>query len=344
MQNNAPSPAASRVVREPAQLGWLRLVAALLALTTALTTSYAAVALYIATQIMLVHPLPVYATPASLGLQYRNVTFASRYDHLLLKGWFIPGILAHGSLTARRTIIILHGDGTNRADAGVGILDLSGDLSRHGFAVLAFDMRGEGESPPAARSFGLFEERDVLGAVDFLRSGAPAYPELGRPRAVAGWGVSLGGAALLLAAAREPAIRALVCDSAFADILPILERDIPVDGHLPAFFTPGGLLAAHLLYGVDYYHTRPLDVIAAIAPRPLLLIQGADDDRTHRDTPPSEMFALAAAARAAPDASVQTWLVPGATHAQAFHVAGSLYVDRLVAFFDAALGSGTSDS
>jgi len=48
----------------------------------------------------------------------------------------------------------------------------------------------------------------------------------------------------------------------FSDVLPRLEREIPSDGHLPAFFTPGGLIAAQILYGVDYYHTRPVDVIA----------------------------------------------------------------------------------
>src|SRR5438874_9913511 len=41
----------------------------------------------------------------------------------------------------------------------------------HGLAVLAFDMRGAGESTPAPLSMGTLEQRDVLGAVDFLRSG-----------------------------------------------------------------------------------------------------------------------------------------------------------------------------
>jgi hypothetical protein len=109
-------------------------------------------------------------------------------------------------------------------------------------------------------------------------------------------------------------------------------------------FTPGGLIAAQVIYGVDYYHTRPVDVIASIAPRPIFLIQGTADNTNHRDTPPSNMFILAAAALGAPDANVQTWLVPGATHAKSYQVEGKVYVDRIVAFYRAILGPDSSGS
>jgi fermentation-respiration switch protein FrsA (DUF1100 family) len=324
--------------------GWRIFVSALLMLSVLLMVGYSAVSIYIAMRIMDVQRMPIDTTPTSLGLQYKDVTFASRYDNVQLKGWFIPGVLPNGQLTSQRTIIMVHGDTSNRVDKGVGILSLSSDLAHHGFAILAFDLRGNGESPAAPRSLGLYEQRDVLGAVDFLRSGTIPYSELGRPRAIAGWGESLGGATLILATANEPAIQAIVSDSAFADILPRLERDIPAGGHLPTMFTPGGLIAAQVLYGVDYYHTRPVDVIASIAPRPILLIQGTADNKNHRDTPPSNMYLLAAAALSAPDANVQTWLVPGATHAQSYHVEGRGYVDRIVAFYTAALGPDTTGS
>src|SRR5579884_4101313 len=188
------------------------------------------------------HVLP-HSTPDSLGLEYRDVTFPSREDHLQIHGWFIPGVLPDGSLTTRRTIIMVHGVRTNRADKDAGLLELSGHLARQGFAVLAFDMRGSGESTRAPLTLGFFEQRDVLGAVDFLQSGPLPYPELGRPRVIGGWGVSMGGATLLLAAAREPAIRAIVSDSAYSNIIPILEREIPRNSRLPRIFTPGALLA-----------------------------------------------------------------------------------------------------
>ncbi len=315
-------------------------MAVLLILTTALTIGYTAVSIYMATK--LVHSSQVLpdTTPASLGLQYKEISFPSRDDHLQLHGWFIPGVLPDGQLTAQRTIIMVHGTWQNRTDPAAGLLDLSGDLARNGFAVLAFDLRGHGESQPAPLSFGIYEQRDVLGAVDFLHFGILPYPELGRPRSIAGWGVSLGAGTLLMAAAQEPAIRAIVTDSAYADIQPSLEGKIPEMGHLPPLFTPGGFVATRVLYGIDYTNIRPMDIIANIAPRPIFLIQGSNDSWI----PPSQLNTLAHAARTAPDANVQTWLVPGADHAQSFHTAGEMYVERVVAFYSAALGPDTSVS
>ncbi len=319
---------------------WRRLVAVLLTLTAVLTIGYTAISIYMATKLVHTSQLLPYATPASLGLQYKEITFPSRDDHLQLRGWFIPGVLPDGQLTSQRTIIMVHGTWQNRTDPAAGLLDLSGDLARHGFAVLAFDLRGHGESQPAPLSFGIYEQRDVLGAVDFLHSGILPYPELGRPRIIAGCGVSLGAATLLMAAAQEPALRAIVSDSAYADILPSLKRKIPEQGHLPPLFTPGGLVAVHALYGIDYTNIRPMDIIANIAPRPIFLIQGTKDSWI----PPSQLNTLAAAARTAPDANVQTWMVPGADHAQSFHTAGKVYVERVVAFYTAELGPDTSAS
>src|SRR6266581_6464223 len=192
-------------------LRWI--VVALLIVSVIVAAAYTALSIYIATQLVYVPQKPLYATPASLGLQFKYVTFPSRVDHVQLKGWYIPGVLPNGNLTSQRTIIMVHGTRTNRADKDAGLLNLSGDLARHGFAILAFDMRGAGESPPAPLSLGYFEQRDVLGAVDYLRSGPIPYPELGRPRIIAGWGVSMGAATLLLAAAQEPAIHAVISDS-----------------------------------------------------------------------------------------------------------------------------------
>ncbi len=319
-------------------LRWI--VVALLIVSVIVTTAYTALSIYIATQLVYVPQKPNYATPASLGLQFKYVTFPSRIDHVQLKGWYIPGVLPNGNLTSQRTIIMVHGKGANRTDKSAGLLNLSGDLARHGFAILAFDMRGSGESPPAPLSLGYFEQRDVLGAVDFLRSGPIPYPTLGRTHVIGGWGVSMGAATLMMAAAQAPAIRAVVSDSAYADIIPILEREVPKGGHLPLMFTPGGLFAVNVLYGIDFYAVRPEDIVANIAPRPILFIHGTSDTFV----PPSNMDALAAAARTAPNANVQTWLVPGAAHAQSFNTEGAVYVDRVVAFYNAALGPDTSVS
>ncbi len=310
----------------------LRAIIILLVLTEVLTFCYAGLSVYVAMRVEYMPPLPITQTPAAFGLHYRDVTFLSREDHLRLKGWFIPGILPNGHLTVRRTVIMVHGTRSNRA--APLLLNLGSALARRGFAILAFDMRGMGESAPAPLSEGYFEQRDVLGAVDFLRWGPLPYPVLGRPRVIAGWGDSMGAATLILAAAREPAIRAVVSDSGFAAIVPLLESNTQI----PAMFIPSVLMAVRVLYGIDYYATRPVDVVPHIAPRPIFFIQGTADTVV----PPSNLKVLADAASAGLHAHVQTWMVQGADHIQSFHVMGVVYVNRVVNFFTQALGPDTS--
>ena len=317
-----------------------RVVAGLLILSGLLTLGYLGISSYIAEQLVYETPKPIVSTPANLGLRFASVTVPSRDDHISLKGWFIPGVLPDGRLTVERMIIVVHGTRTNRESPGDHLLQLTGALAHNGLGVLSFDMRGMGESPPAPLSMGNLEQRDVLGAVDFLRTGTPPFPELGRPRFIGGLGISMGAATLLLAAAREPAIQAVVSDSAYADAAPLLEREIPkrsvaVVGRIPGAFAPSALAMARILYGVDLFDARPIGSIAKIAPRPLLLIHGAADDYV----PVSNFQQLAAAATSPAKARVTTWLVPKTRHAQAFKNTGAVYVARVTAFFDAALAS-----
>lgn len=294
--------------------------------------AYLGVSALVARKLAFSKPLPIDRTPTSLGLDYRNVTFVSRDDGVVLRGWLIPGIGASGEPTLDRTVIAMHGAWQNRTDAAIGLLDLCGELARAGFAVLALDMRGHGESQIAPFSLGFTEQRDALGAVDFLRSGPLPYRNLARPRWIGAYGISMGAHALLYAAAREPAIRAVVADSAYAEMLQTIERELPQRSKLPRFFTPGVLFIARALYGVDVAAVRPVDAVAAIAPRPLLLIQGGADEMV----PASSLTELARAAETNPTAHVVTWRAPNVPHAQAFHQEREAYVSLLIAFLTAS--------
>jgi fermentation-respiration switch protein FrsA (DUF1100 family) len=338
LRPTAPRPVRARSGRQldtPTKRIVRKLVGGTVLVAGLLSGGYAAGSVAVATRLVADAPrLAITQTPAAYGLAYAAVTFPARGDGVRLRGWFIPGVRPNGTLTAQRALIVVHGKWANRTDPAVGLLDLSHQLVLHGFAVLAFDLRGMGESPPAPLARGYLEQRDVLGAVDFLRHGPLPFPTLGRPQAVGGWGVSMGATTLLLASAREPSIVAVVADSPVADILPIIERDLEQTGRVPAGLIPGALVAARVLYGIDFAAVRPVDVVAQLAPRPLLLIHGGADTYI----PPAQHTQLVTAAAAAPHAHVQAWLVPGAAHAQAFHTAGAVYVERVVAFFTAALG------
>jgi hypothetical protein len=117
-------------------------------------------------------------------------------------------------------------------------------------------------------SWGRFGQRDILGAVDFMRSGSLPYPDPGRPKNIGGFGESMGAATLLLAAAHEPALQIIVSDTAYARNGPELEHELPRHMPLPAFFTPGVLLTYQALYGIDLYAERLIDIVDQIAPGP----------------------------------------------------------------------------
>src|SRR5260370_28238699 len=87
-------------------------------------------------------PRPTPQTPAAWGLLYQTVSFPSRSDHLLLRGWLLPGLLPDGTQTVQRTIIVVHGIPGNRSS----VLRVSATLVQHGFPVLALDLRGHGQA------------------------------------------------------------------------------------------------------------------------------------------------------------------------------------------------------
>ena len=329
----APTNATSRTprasTRSPRQRLRRRvLLGAVLALEV-MMLGYAGASVMANVSLMAPSPLPITQTPAAWGLLYQTVSFASRGDHLLIRGWLMPGLLPDGKQTVQRTVIVVHGIPGNRGS----VLRVSAALVQHGFAVLALDLRGNGESAPAPSSLGEYEQRDILGAVDFLQTGALPFPLLGRPRVIGGWGMSLGAATLLLAAAADPAIRAIVSDSAFADAAAVVRAWWEQRG-LPFWLLPGALLAGQLLYGVNYDQARPVAVVAQIAPRPILFIHGTAD----RSVPIASMDQLVAAASRPPNAQVQAWKVPGAQHVQALSLMPDAYIQRIVAFYQSALG------
>ena len=80
---------------------------------------YLIVSALIANGMAMSRRVPTDKTPASLNLQYQEVSFHSRLDRVLLKGWYIPG---QGS----STIIVMHGGKQNRADTTIQLLELCG--------------------------------------------------------------------------------------------------------------------------------------------------------------------------------------------------------------------------
>ena len=86
---------------------------------------------------------------ANLGAAYETVAFTTS-DGLRLKGWYIPS--RNGA-----AVISFPGRASSQKRAKM--------LARHGYGVLLFDRRGEGESEGDPNVFGWQGERDIHAAV-----------------------------------------------------------------------------------------------------------------------------------------------------------------------------------
>ncbi len=259
---------------------------------------------------------PLIGSPADVNLHFETVTFRSAVDRVQLAGWYLPA-------GGQRAIILVHGIDQNRWAPWENTSDKVRLLVERGFDVLLFDLRGHGESAGERLGFGWLERNDVRGAVSFLRQrGIPA----GRIGVLAH---SYGAASALLAAAIAPEVGAVVADSAFADMRPLLDREIQLRG-IPPIFARGIAFVGSRRYGVNLDEIAPLRQVADIAPRPILFIHGTADARI----PVENSHQLFAAAR---NPRGELWIVPDAGHVQAYARAPELYAQKVLDFFEANL-------
>jgi pimeloyl-ACP methyl ester carboxylesterase len=285
------------------------------AVVLVLVLVFVGVSVYLGYSMTRTERVTVTGSPADKGLVYEDISFQSLYKDLTLRGWFLP---AEGS---ERVIIMVHGNGGNRNAEGSGALDIAGELVGHGYNVLMFDLHGCGESDGNTVSGGYYEKDDLEGAVDYI-SGR-GYEKIGV------LGFSLGAVSSLLAAAEDPDIDAVVSDSAFADLNDIIETEFARRTHAPEFFLHPILFMIKIMYGVDFTAIRPIEAVPDIAPRPIFFIHGDTDD-----TIPADHAERLLEASGNPDNIL--WIVPGG-HTSAYHDYPVEFIDRVTAFFDAAL-------
>lgn len=256
-------------------------------------------------------------TPASVSLSYEDVRFPARGGDVEISGWYIP------RERSDQAIILVHGKDSSRTSEFQGnFVQFAASLQRRGFAVLMIDMRGHGRSGDAHFSFGLNEQRDIQGAVDWLQGRGYA------PGSIGVLGVSMGAASSILATAGDPDIGALVEDCSYAEIYPVIQQEWRAASGLPDFFLPSTILMGRIIFGYDLSASRPVEVIGQIDPRPVLIIHGDAD----------QLIPIAHADRlqqALP--SAELWQVQGATHARSYQSDPQAYVEQVATFFERSL-------
>lgn len=254
------------------------------------------------------------------GIPFEDVEFTTA-DGATLRGWWVPGMP-----DADAGIVTVHGAGADRRD----FLRHLPILLSAGYPLLMFDCREHGISDGDNRgvSYGVREHEDVSAAVRYAREGR------GLER-VAVIGTSQGGASVLLAAAADPNIDAVVSINPFTDVRSLIggasgDRVAGVGNAGPLLYWIGWLTAWRV-GALDI--PSPIEVVGDIAPRPLLLAHGTAD----QVIPVSHTHALH---EAAPHS--QLWIAKDAKHAALVDTHRREWKRRILLFLRRSIGHPVS--
>ncbi len=255
-------------------------------------------------------------TPATLGAEFKDVEFQTS-DGVRISAWLLP------SRGKGATIIYSHGLFRSRRE----LLSRAVDLWKLGFGALLYDSRNHGESGAARVTLGYNERLDAEAAVRFLRESA-------KGDRIVLFGISMGAAAALLAAAETEEVEAVISDSAFLSFRDTTDHHVRSFLKLPAF-----PLANEVRFFIEWraeIDGDKLDMIDAVkrmAHRPALFIAGANDRRMPPDIA-EKLFAESASHKR------DLLIVEGAEtaiHGHAYQADREMYINRIAEFLQSAL-------
>lgn len=259
------------------------------------------------------HRQPVSGSPADYSLTFQDVTFTTT-DGLKLSGWYIPGRLPDA-------IILVHGIDANRTV----LLPEAALLNEAGYHLLLLDLRGHGQSEGAEVTYGYREALDIQAGVDFLLAQAEV-------KQVAALGISLGGSAVVRAAAIDSRLRGIVVESSFSSLSAAVDDAFEGRSVFPRWpFAPLLIWLAERRVNLQVSQVDSTRDITALSPRPVLIIHGTAD----HDFPPAHALRMYEAAQEPKD----LWLVEGLGHASPILADEAGYRKRLFSFFERAFSN-----
>ncbi|MEN3339269.1 MAG: uncharacterized protein V7647_2945 [Acidobacteriota bacterium] len=278
----------------------------LLLVAASFVVTYLAVAPFLMTYV-LTHTARAFVPVDAIGAAHEDVSFETS-DGLRLHGWYVPS--KNGA-----AVISFPGRKGSQKPARF--------LAAHGYGVLVFDRRGEGESEGDPNAWGWEGYRDVDAAVAFLRR----RPDVKDAR-IGGIGLSVGGEMMLEAAAKSGGLKAVVSEGAGERSIHEFEDMTVGDKWLSA--TSYAALSA----GISLFsnHAPPpslKDLVSRIAPTPVFFIYGEHGQDGERNLNP-QYFAAARAPK-------RIWEVPDSGHVGGIEARPQLYERRVLQFFDRAL-------
>ena len=218
----------------------------------------------------------------------------------------------------RACLLVFHGYYADRRQ----VFGLASALRERGYEALVLELRGHGTRPGPC-TFGVREVEDAEAVLHWARE----LTHTRLPVAVLGW--SMGAAVACRLAARHPEVRAVVADSVYACLYPIVRFSIKRRYHLPA--VPWAWVTWWTVKLVLRRGAKSLDpvAIAQDARQPLLAIQGGEDEVV----PPAESERFYQRW----GGPKERWLDPAAEHVGMFAYDPQAYCARVADFLDRAL-------
>ena len=191
-------------------------------------------------------------------------------------------------------------------------------LIRAGYGVLQIDTFACAE-PPARVTLGAKEVAAAAAGVDFLL----ARPDVA-PERIGAIGFSMGGVTVIRAAARQPQIRALVAEGGYDHLGEHITRP-GVEKPRPRTIFLHTIAGVYWLQtGVNPWGINPRDDIAAISPRPVLLIYGEKEIARGGGWAQFE----------AAGEPKKIWVVPRGDHGGNYRLAPDAYERKVLVFFE----------
>ena len=248
-------------------------------------------------------------TPADYQMTYESLELKTQ-DGLRLVAWYVP---SHN----HAAVILIHGYKSNRTS----MLGRAQMLARHGYGILLIDLRTHGKSDGEIITFGLKEVQDADAAYRYLL----ARPDVDADK-IGALGCSMGGTVVLLSAARNPGIKAVVSESTFAELSDAVPSAVADTGLPPILFDPFVEWFAERSGGFDAAQVSAIAHIREISPRPVFLMQGGKDLVVIPESG-KRLYEAAGEPR-------QLWFDDNAGHANFAELFPAEYERRVVAFFD----------
>jgi hypothetical protein len=241
-----------------------------------------------------------------LGVAHENVSFETA-DGLTLRGWYIPS--RNGA-----AVIVTPGRNGPQAQARM--------LAKHGYGVLLFDRRGEGESDGRPNAWGWGGDEDARAAIRFLER----RPDVERGR-IGGIGLSVGGEMMLEAAGEGARLAAVVSEGAGARTMGEgLDLEGIRAGERPFAALQLALRDATVAVFSDTAPPEHLESLVRRINAPTLLIAAPNTDNGEKL---NRLYAKAG--------NAELWEIPESKHVQGIKARPAEYERRVVGFFDRAL-------